>query len=142
MPESCGAAAANVGIYQRYILLRNAERPHEGNEQHPGSENSPRFTELVNPVLLALEGRKRKFTEVSDMCPPGAEHEVVRERFEFVRLRHDTPVGPAHLRLGAPEATCLQHFLDVLDGAWPCADDPDRLHRVPHYDKRYTLEQN
>lgn len=137
-PSICGAAAADIGHYASYILLRVGEASHH----HSCPSFAARCTEdevmfeMINPRLVdhtqrteTMHARShnpytsssiRKVKTQSLLCPTPCTREQVFETPVTVVFtsRHNS----LHtLELRDQVAICFQHHQRVAEGEWPCA---------------------
>lgn len=101
-PNACGLAAPNIHVYQHVFLTTSDKQWHFNAKWAPAS----------NEV--------KTMREASYMCGKNAKkHEV--ERYPEINLvYYDKDWVFRKETLTGNKAYCAQHFVDILDGKWPC----------------------
>ena len=124
-PSLCGVAAPNLGVYQRYAILRR---------------ETGELVDVFNPVVDSIEHLQNKNITVNErsiMCEGQQRHPHVRHSAVWV-----THVNVLWQHVSSlwtkQEAFCLQHFLDLFEGLWPCASVGEDRWRVPRHARELT----
>jgi len=80
-----------------------------------------RVFELINPVIVSSNGEVHNITEHSSMCE--SRDGITKERCLRVRVDYTDGLFDHHADwFQDRDAICLQHFIDVMNGVWPCVD--------------------
>lgn len=118
-PRLCGVAAPNFRVYHRFLLLR-----HEGTGQ---------VTEVFNPRMCAeqpTDAVNHTVPESSLMCANRTQ--TPRVRRSTVRVCHrDALWKEQDVVFTGGDAICLQHFMDVFAGHWPCGVSGEDRRMMP-----------
>lgn len=131
-----GAPAAR--IYTQVIVIRRPE--------------SHGWQVLYNPRLQPHgQTITRQVKEESSMCPLDPDTQmiksVLRTRQETITVITNASHMPGDTRrttLEKYDAVCVQHFLDIFSGQWPCAPretDPDNSDTHLHYPRQLKRNQ-
>ena len=100
----------------RYAVLRQGES----------------YLDLFNPVISTVDPRSKNATleESSEMCHVPIAKRVTRHTVVTAQWR-DALWKPHSETLNGIEAVCLQHFIDLFNGEWPCSSVGRDAERIP-----------
>lgn len=117
--EMCGAAAPNMRVYQRYAVIRDS--------------TTRLYREIFNPEVVRIHhaaSSNSTVQERSSMCAGNRTKAVVRPTAVWMRWKDEAWVQHESLWMGN-SAMCLQHFIDVFQGHWPCGHEGADRTRIP-----------
>lgn len=88
--------------------------------------------DVFNPVLRGVHEMSTNITieETSDMCHTPLARNIVRSTRVKAQWM-DSNWKPRQEVLSGVEAICLQHFIDLFNGQWPCSSVGEDARRVP-----------
>lgn len=103
----CGCGAPQLRVYVQALALRQAGQPP---------------VVMVNPSLELLEPESQLSVEQSPLCS-STRVRLYRTRSPRVRVFYadESDSRVVHTQvLEGPQALCLQHWVEVFGGVWPC----------------------
>jgi peptide deformylase len=115
----CGASAINVRKYVRYAIILD--------------DKGQLYRDIFNPELLRIDhltNENISIRERSSICQVQQERDTPRHTAVYIRWRDEQYIQREALWMGRA-AICIQHFLDMFEGHWPCSTDVDGRSRVP-----------
>jgi len=117
-PGVCAFAAPNLLVYEQFLLLRT------------GTQN---YTVVMNPVLVpTADSKVSTLSEASYMCDDATVTQT-RERYDSVVCSYfDSEWQTQKQVFTGALSVCLQHFVDIFNGTWPC-NHTDSEARVPRH---------
>lgn len=120
--NACGIVASNFRYYVNYAVVRSAD----GNG----------FEEMFNLRILRIHDKEKTslVREVSSMCKTGHMSTDQVNRSGIITVEYQNFAGLTTTREVAGSLSfCLQHYVDILKGEWPCLPGQVRIPVYPKY---------
>jgi peptide deformylase len=118
-PDNCGISAPNFRVYERFMLLR--------------TNDGVGFIEMYNPRYVVRENSPVvEVKEAKLMCDRDSQGDSLNERARKITVTYENFVGETvTVNMSNKAAYCVQHFVDILDGNWPCENSGRRVPEDP-----------
>lgn len=112
-PKACAFAGANVHVYDQILVAKE-----------PGGQLSTLFNPEVFPVQDSAVSELR---ETSYLCTDLTVSRLAQRYDEVVCRYRDENFVLQRKSVKGAQAVCLQHFVEVLQGTWPCNSTKNEL---------------
>lgn len=121
-PKACGISAPNFRHYVNYLVIRTPD--------NKGVE------EMFNTRIIRFHDRDRTslIRESNDMCYTKYRPETQVGRSGTITVEYQNFAGTTVTRdFSSTQSFCLQHYVDIVEGTWPCLSGQVRIPAYPKF---------